>query len=65
VYDDEKWKRVMRTIYALDEFHGTDIEEANPELARLLRINNKRRIYNHICNGDPDCFYCNMYQEVI
>ena len=39
--------------------------EANPELARLLRINNKRRIYNHKCNGDPDCFYCNMYQEVI
>tara|TARA_R110000787_G_scaffold6310_4_gene22278 strand:- start:17110 stop:18342 length:1233 start_codon:yes stop_codon:yes gene_type:complete len=65
VHDDEKWKRVMRTIYALDEFHETNIEEANPELARLLRINNKRRIYNHKCNGDPDCFYCNMYQEVI
>ena len=65
VHNDEKWRRVMRTIYALDEFHGTNIEDANPELAKILRINNKRRIYSHKCDGDPDCFYCNMYQEVI
>lgn len=65
LYDDEKWRKVMRTIYALDDFYGTNIEEANPELAKILRINNKRRIYSHKCDGDPDCFYCNMYQEVI
>ena len=65
VFDDEKWRKVMRTIYALDEFYGTNVEEANPELGRILRIYNKKRIYNHTCDGDPDCFYCNMYKEVI
>ena len=65
VYDDEKWRRVMRTIYALDEFYGTNIEEANPELGKILRIHNKKRVYNHTCDGDPNCFYCNMYKEVI
>lgn len=65
IHDDEKWRKVMRTIYALDDFYGTSIEEANPELGKILRIQNKKRIYNHNCDGDPDCFYCNMYKEVI
>lgn len=65
VYDDEKWRKVMRTIYALDDFYGTNIEEANPELARMLRMHNKKRVYNHKCNGDPDCYYCNLYEEAI
>lgn len=65
VYDDEKWRRVMRTIYALDEYYGTSIDEANPELARMLRMHNKKRVYNHKCSGDPDCYYCNLYEEAI
>jgi hypothetical protein len=64
-YDKSKWQRVIRTIYALDDFHETNIEEANPELARLLRINSAKRLYSHDCDGDPECGQCEMYKDVI
>lgn len=62
-YDHIKWHRLLHTISILDEFHGFKLEDYNPELAHMLKINTKRYVDAHKRPETRDCMYCDLVDE--
>ena len=63
-YDHIKWHRLLHTIKTFDEYYGTSLENANPELAKQLKINSKKYIDAHKRPSTRDCYYCDLIDEM-
>jgi len=62
-YDHIKWHRLLHQIEVFDNYYGTSLKEANPELAEALRINTKRYVDAHKRPETRDCMYCDLVDE--
>jgi MoaA/NifB/PqqE/SkfB family radical SAM enzyme len=62
-YDHIKWHRLLNTISVLDDFHELKLEDHNPELAHMLKINTKRYVDAHKRPATRDCMYCDLVDE--
>lgn len=63
-YDHITWHKVLHTIKTLDQYYGTSLKEANPELAYQLEINTKRYVDAHQRPSTRDCYYCDLIDEM-
>jgi hypothetical protein len=54
----------LHTIKTFDEYYGTSLENANPELAKQLKINSKKYIDAHKRPSTRDCYYCDLIDEM-
>lgn len=63
-YDHIKWHRLLHQIKVFDDYYGTSLKEANPELAEALNINSKKYIDAHERPSTRDCYYCDLIDEM-
>lgn len=63
-YNHIAWHKILFKIKKFDEYYDTRLEDANPELAHMLKINTKKYVDAHERPQTRDCLYCDLVDEV-